>query len=81
MSAYNVKRAVGNLHKASDEAFDALNALKSGDIERGDAVARSGLIGRVIGAENSEVKVRLAAPKIATYEAKMKTKPKGKSEK
>ncbi len=59
------------LARVVSEAFGAIDALKAGEIERGDAMALSSHLGRVTTAVATDVKARLAAPRIAAYEAKL----------
>lgn len=65
---YTVKTPA--LAKVIEAAFATVDGLKTGAILRGDAMAISSNLGRVNAAVNSDVKARLAAPRIAAYETK-----------
>ena len=67
----SISDMVGALRRVVTEGFGAVDGIKGGTLDRGDAVALSSQLGRVNTAVSTELKVRLAAPKIAAQEAKL----------
>lgn len=66
--SYEVKTPA--LARVIEAAFDAVDGIKDGTLEKGEAMALSSQLSRVNTAVATDVKARLAAPKIAAYEAK-----------
>lgn len=66
--SYEVKTPM--LLEAADAARAVISGLLSGSMEAKDANALNGAAAKLIGVVSNDVKARLAAPRIAAYEAK-----------
>lgn len=67
--AYDVKTPM--LLEAAQAARDAINGIRNGSMERGDAMVLCGAAGRLIGVVSADIRARLAEPRIRAYEAQL----------